>query len=112
MEIILGELNDYTKTWDVTDGVGTLVVSNVIGFDMALTSINRIEDTTTGETFGISSTTEFEETRVSGKPVYTWTFTNLPALTATSDTLLVYLNVSYQQADFATNQHIATKIII
>lgn len=112
MEIILGELNLYSNTWDVTAGVGTLVVSNIIGFDMSITNISRIENTTLGESFTIDPLTTFEQSIVSGKPVYTWVFNNLPESSATGDTLVIYLNVSPQQAEFATNQFIATNVVV
>ncbi len=105
MTIIVGLNNDFTQSWDVTAGVGTLVISNNTYFDLGLTDIVRIEDTTTGLPFGISATTTFSNTFASGKPTYTWTFGTLPAGTATGDTLLVYLNVNPEQAELMILQY-------
>lgn len=97
MTTIVGKENDLSQTWAVAAGVGTLTISNNIYFDMKMTDITRIEDTTQGTAFGISATTTFASSFVSGLPVYVWTFTNLPAGTVTGDTLLVYIDIQPNQ---------------
>lgn len=96
-QVIVNKQNDLTQTWAVATGVGTLTISNNMYFDMKLTDILRIEDTTQGTVFGISATTTFASSFVSGLPVFVWTFTNLPAGTVTGDTLLVYISVQPDQ---------------
>jgi hypothetical protein len=101
MTIIVSQQNTLTQTWTVATvgGVltGTLVISNNVLYDMKLTDIVRIADTTTGITFGINATTTFSNTFVSGKPTYTWVIGNVPAGTVSVDTVLVYIDVQPNQ---------------
>lgn len=96
-EIIVAKQNTLAYTWNVAAGVGTLVISGLDTWDLGLTDIVRIFNTThTGE-FGLSVTTTFSNTFAAGLKTYTWVFTNLPAGTVSGDTLLIYLNATPEQ---------------
>lgn len=97
MQTVVGQQNTLTYTWTVVAGVGTLVITNLTFFDLGLTDILRIFNTTHAGEFGISATTTFSNTFVNGVPTWTWVFTNLPAGTISGDTLLIYLSI--QQPD-------------
>lgn len=98
---IVGKQNDLTSSWNVSTVagilVGTLVISNNIYFDMGLTDIVRIEDTTASAVFGINATTTFSNGFTNGLPTYTWVISGLPAGVASGDTLLIYINVTPDQ---------------
>jgi hypothetical protein len=97
-EIIIGKQNTIAYTWTVVASVGTLVVSGLDTWDLGLTDIVRVFNIThTGE-FKLDPTTTFSNTFVAGLKTYTWTFSQLPAGTVSGDTLLIYLNVTEQQA--------------
>lgn len=96
-EIIVSKQNNITYTWNVAAGVGTLVLSGLDAWDLGLTDIVRIFNTThTGE-FLPSATTTFSNTFVAGLKTYTWIFSNLPVDTVSGDTLLIYLEATLQQ---------------
>lgn len=104
-EVIISKQNTITYTWTVATGIGTLVVSGLDTWDLKITDIARIFNTThTGE-FGISATTTFSNAFASGLKTYTWVFTNLPAGTVSGDTLLIYLTVTEQQASILLLQY-------
>lgn len=104
-QLIVSAQNTLTYTWNVAAGVGTLVITGETAWDLQEDDILRIFNTThTGE-FGISATTTFSNTFVSGLPTWTWVFTNLPAGTVSGDTLLIYLNVTEQQLAIALLQY-------
>ena len=105
MQIIIGQQNDITYSWTVSAGVGTLVVSNLIYWDLKLTDILRIFNTTHAGEFGLSATTTFTNGFTSGLPNWTWTFTNLPAGTVSGDTLLIYLDVTPEQIELLILQY-------
>lgn len=97
MTTIVGQQNVLSYTWSVTTGTGTLVISNNTYFDLGLTDIVRIANTTHAAIFTITPGTTFSNTFVSGKPTYTWVIPNVPATTVTDDTLLIYINVTPPQ---------------
>ena len=105
MEIIVAKQNTIAYSWTVTTGVGTLVISGLDTYDLKLTDIIRIENTTHAGSFGISATTTFSNTKTNGLNTYTWVFTNLPAGTVSGDTLLIYLSVTEQQAELLLLQY-------
>lgn len=97
MQAIVGKQNNITSSWTVVAGVGTLVLSNCIFFDLEPNSIIRINDTTQATSFGLSATTTYSNTFTNGLPTFTWVFNNLPAGTVSGDTLLIYLDLTPQQ---------------
>lgn len=107
MQIIVGKQNILTYTWTVTGSSGVLVVSNEYNFDLIQGMNCRCYDITTGTTWMMSSTTTFTSSFSAGKPIYTWTFTNLPT-TATSDTLYVYLTVDEYTATTLALQYLSS----
>jgi len=110
MTAVIGKQNILSYTWAIAAGVGTLTISGNNAFDLGLTDIVRVEDTTQSTTFGLSATTTFTSSKSAGIPTYIWTFTNLPAGTLQTDTLLVYINVNPQQASYLVNQYSASKV--
>lgn len=104
-QLVVGSQNTLAYTWNVTAGVGTLVITGETAWDLQLTDILRIFNTTHTGQFGISATTTFSNTFVSGLPTWTWVFTNLPAGTVSGDTLLIYLNVTLEQLNIALLQY-------
>lgn len=110
MTAIVGKQNILSYTWAIAAGVGTLTVLGNNAFDLGLTDLVRIEDTTQSSTFGISATTTFAQSKASGVPTYVWTLTNLPAETLQTDTLLVYLNVNPEQAQYLVSQYASSKV--
>lgn len=93
MNLIVGQNNPYTAVLTVADGFGTLVISGLANWDLEKNSIVRIYSTTRSAQFTLTANTTFSNTFVSGLPTYTWVWptADLPASSATSDTLLVYL---------------------
>lgn len=108
MEIIVGRQNVLTSDFTVVGTQGTLAIKNNNGWDLGITDIIRIENTTRSNEFKIASTTTFSQAFVAGLPVYTWVFQNLPALTASGDTLLIYLNATLPQANFLVDEYTAS----
>lgn len=96
-QIIISKQNTLAYTITVAAGVAILVVSGETAWDLGFTDIVRIVNTTHAGTFYLDPTSTFTQTFTAGLPVYTYTFTQYPATTVTSDTLLVYLNVNPQQ---------------
>jgi hypothetical protein len=103
--IIVGKQNNLAYTFTVTGSNGVLVISGETEWDLGFTDIVRIVNTTHASTFGLSATTTFTNAFVSGLPTFTWSFTNLPAGSATADVLLIYLNVTEQQASISLLQY-------
>jgi|GEM_PF-4033060 hypothetical protein len=104
-EIIVAKQNNLTYTWNVAAGVGTLVVSGLDTWDLGLTDIVRIFNSThTGE-FTLGQGVTFANAFVAGLKTYTWTFINLPAGTVSGDTLLIYLNATEQQVSILLLQY-------
>lgn len=97
MQILVGVQNTLAYTFTVTSGVGTLVISGETAWEIQQNDIARIFNTTHAGEFFLSSTTTFSNTFVSGLPTYNWVFSNLPSGSATSDTLLIYLNANPEQ---------------
>lgn len=105
MTIVVGQQNTLTYTFTVVAGVATLVITGETAWDLGFTDIVRITNTTHAGTFYLDPSSTFSNTFVSGLPTYTWTFSNYPTGSATSDTLLIYLNVNPQQAEVALLQY-------
>lgn len=104
-EIIVASQNNITKTFTVVGIVGTLVLGGEVLWDWGMNDLIRIKDTTTGTTFGLSAGATFSNTFASGLPTYTWVLPNLPAGTASGDTILVYMNVTEPQASLSLLQY-------
>lgn len=104
---VVGQQNTLTKTWTVVGTTGTLVIAGETAWDWGLTDLVRIQDTTTSTVYGLSPGATFSNTIPAGTgiPTYTWTLVNLPVGTASGDTILVYLNVSYQQLNVLLLQY-------
>lgn len=104
-QIIIGKQNTLAYTITVAANVATLVVSGETAWDLGFTDILRIENTTHAGVFYLDPESTFSQTFTAGLPVYTWTFTQYPATTVTSDTLLVYLSVNPEQLDASLLQY-------
>ena len=93
MNLIVGQDNPITYTFTVAAGFGTLVISNLTDWDLEKNSIVRIYSTTRTAQFTLTPNTTFSNTSVAGLPTYTWVWptADLPAGSATSDALLIYL---------------------
>lgn len=104
-QIVVAKQNTIAQTWAVAGTTGTLVLSGETAWDWSLTDLLRIEDTTTSTSFGLNAGATLTMAYVSGLPVWTWTLPNLPAGTATGDTVLVYMNVTYDQLNIALLQY-------
>jgi len=107
MKVILGSYNLYTKTVDAT--AKTLVIGGVTGFDLTENSLDAIWDTTTSAFIPCKGVVTLVMTYVLGLPVYTYTFSSLPAGTAASDTFVITLDIPEYQANYAISQFLASK---
>lgn len=103
--LIVGKQNTIAYTFTVSGATAALTLTGETAWDWQENDIQRIYNTTTPSTFGISDTTSFTQAFVAGLPTFTWTFSNLPAGTATADVLLIYMNVTYIQLNIALLQY-------
>lgn len=103
--LIVTKQNNLTQTWTVSGTTGTLVLGGETAWDWSLCDLQRIEDTTTGTVFGLSAGATISNTFTAGLPTFTYTLPNLPAGTASGDTVLVYMNVTLQQLNIALLQY-------
>jgi len=107
MEIIVGKQNTLTYSFAVSGSTGTLTISGEQEWDLGITDLNRVIDTTNSNAqFKLSSTTTFSFTVVNGLFQWTWNFTNLPNGTSQSDQLIIYISVTPPQAILALQQYI------
>lgn len=103
--IIVGKQNTLAYTLTVAAGTATIVISGESDWDLGLTDIQRIVNTTHAATFGLTPGTTFSNTFVAGLPTYTWVIPNVPSGTVTNDVLLIYLNATYPQIDISLLQY-------
>lgn len=71
----------------------TLTISNCTMFDLVLGSLVSVWDSTTSSFFSMSQAITCTKTNVGGLPVFTYTFSNVPAGVANGDTLVIQLSV-------------------
>ena len=107
--IIIGNQNNLTQSWTVAtvSGVltGTLVVSGLKNWDLTMGHLLRIKDTTTGTTIYMTPGTTFSTGFTAGLPTFTWVIPNVPADTASGDTVLVYLMATEPQIQILLLQY-------
>lgn len=104
-ELIVASQNNITKTFTVVGSTATLVLGGETAWDWGMNDLLRINDTTTGTTFGLTAGTTFSNTFASGLPTFTWIIPNVPAGTASGDTVLIYMNVTYPQIEVTLLQY-------
>jgi len=102
-----GHNNIYTAALDTT--AKTLTISGVLGFDLTDQSLNNIWDTTASKAIPCNRVT-CALTRVSGQPVWVFTFLTLPSGLANGDTLVITLDVPEDKAAYAVQGYMASKV--
>lgn len=108
--ILVGNSNNIlTSTLDTT--AKTLKIANCTGFDLTQSDLQYVYSTTQSVAFSTNNVTGCTRTMVAGLPVFTYTFSALPAGVANGDTLLIYLNVPQEMMNFLVLQKIASATI-
>lgn len=110
MRVILGgKSNLYAAALNVT--AKTLTISNDIGFDIEAVTLQSMYDSTTSSYFTLGKNIlTFTEAMVAGLPVWTITFSAVPAGAANTDTLIILLNVPDTQALYSLLSYSASKV--
>lgn len=100
MPILIGNDNNiFTYAFNTT--AKTVKISNVNNFPLDASSLVSIYNNTRSLAFDMLQPIEFSWEYVSGFPVYTWTFTTLPAASANSDTLYIIIDIPVSQANYS-----------
>lgn len=107
MQIIVGQQNTLAYTFTVTGGFGTLVISGETAWELQQDNLVRVYNSTHAGTFYLTANTTFSNTFTNGLPTYTWVWptSDLPASSATSDTLLIYLEATPDQVMISLLQY-------
>lgn len=103
--IVGGKYNQFTTSFNAA--AKTLAISGCTAFDLVAADIESIYDTTTTSYFVTSQTITCARTLVSGLPVFTFTFSSVPAGAANSDTMVIRLQIPDKFADHLLLQVLA-----
>lgn len=108
-QVLLGGAHNlYTAVFSVS--AKTLTISNVTGFDLTDSSLSYVYSVTASKQIPSERVT-CALSRVAGKPVWTFTFFDLPTGLADGDTLVIYLNVPDNAAIYSVEDYIASKAV-
>lgn len=110
MKILAG--NKYNLlTWALSTTAKTLTVSNAIGFDFEVTSLDSIYDTTTSSYIPVGKNVlSCAFSYVSGLPTWVFTFATIPAGVANADILVILLEIPQPMAVYTLNAYQASKV--
>lgn len=109
MNVILGgKHNLYMAALDVV--AKTLIISGVNNFPLDKHSLVSVYDTTVSLPFVFTPILNFSWAYVAGLPVYTWTFSQVPAGSANTDTLSIVIDIPQNQSAFSVNEYQASKV--
>ena len=100
--IIVGNKNNIF-TYAFNAAAKTLAISNNTVYDMQYPTLKSVYNVTRSAFFNFENTTpdSFAKTLDSnGLPVYTWTFDQVPAASANTDTLIVTVDCPNDKMDY------------
>lgn len=103
--ILVGGTNKLSTTLDTT--AKTLKIAGCTAFDLTQSDLEYVWDSTTSSAFSMNNVVSCVRTWVAGAPIFTYTFSALPAGVANGDTLLVYIQIPTDFLNFLTLQKIA-----
>jgi len=104
-----GKYNLYSTALDTV--AKTLTFSNIIGFDLQTPMIKSIWSTTHSVAFTLGiNVSQSVLTYVAGLPVWTITFTTIPAGVANGDTLVILLDIPDALMNYSVLCYSASKV--